>query len=198
MSVREELRQSLPGDKEFRHTYADEILNLLVCSQIKVLREQRGETQESLAKLMRTTQTAISRLESVNYSAWNINTLRKVANALDVRLRITFEGFGTLWRDVRSLSKEKLSRHTIDQDPEFTHTISEEAVATPDDAQYSLFDFKDETKVADTGWFSLGSIDLSVATPLWDDTAESNATVESYAAPTPSVKRVRYELRAAA
>ena len=35
MSVRDNLRESLPSDPEFRHTYADQILKLFVCSQIK-------------------------------------------------------------------------------------------------------------------------------------------------------------------
>jgi transcriptional regulator with XRE-family HTH domain len=128
MSVRQDLRQTLPNDKEYRHAYADEILNLMVCTQMKVIREQLSKTQEDIAKELDTTQTVISRLENVNYSAWNIRTLKKLAKAFDMRLRITFEGFGTLWKDVRSLNQESLERPTIDKDPEFDEKLGENNV----------------------------------------------------------------------
>jgi DNA-binding XRE family transcriptional regulator len=121
MSTREELRSTLPVDREYRHAYADEILNLLVCSQIRVLREQQEMTQGQLGETIGTTQTAISRIENTNYSAWNIRTLKKIAEAFDLRLRITFENFGTLWQDVRAINYEGLRRaKNIQEDPEFT------------------------------------------------------------------------------
>ncbi|MBN2338810.1 MAG: hypothetical protein JXP48_09745 [Acidobacteria bacterium] len=70
---------------EHRQAYADEILNLMVC-----------------------TRTAISRLENVHYSAWNIRTLKKIADAFDLRLHVSFETFDSL--DVAALNKEALER----------------------------------------------------------------------------------------
>lgn len=119
MSIREELQETLPADIEYRHAYADEILNLMVCTQLRMIREQQHKTQDEIAKALGTTQTAVSRLENVNYSAWNIRTLKKMARAFDLRLRITFEGFGTLWKDVQSLNRQSLERPTIQEDPEF-------------------------------------------------------------------------------
>ena len=120
MSVRDNLRESLPSDPDFRHTYADEILTLFVCSQIKVLREQREMSQAELAEALGTTQSAVSRFESTDYAAWSVDTLRRIARALDVRLRITFEGFGSLWRDVGGITKEALERPKIKEDLEFS------------------------------------------------------------------------------
>jgi len=128
MGTREELRKSLIAeDPEYRHAYADEILNLMICTQIRILREQQGMRQDQLAKAIGTTQTAVSRLENVNYSAWNIRTLKKIARAFDLRLRITFESFGTLWRDVSSLNRSALQRVTkIEEDPEFGEGVADE------------------------------------------------------------------------
>ena len=120
MSVRDNLRKSLPSDPDFRHTYADEILTLFVCSQIKVLREQRGMSQAALAEALGTTQSTVSRFESTDYAAWSVDTLRRIARALDVRLRVTFEGFGSLWRDVGGITKEGLERPKIEEDLEFS------------------------------------------------------------------------------
>ena len=120
MSVRDNLRESLPSDPEFRHTYADQILKLFVCSQIKVLREQRKMSQAALAEALGTTQSAVSRLESTDYTAWSVDTLGKIARAFDVRLRITFEGFGSLWLDVGGITKEALERPKIEEDLEFS------------------------------------------------------------------------------
>jgi transcriptional regulator with XRE-family HTH domain len=128
MSTREELRKNLPIDREYRHAYADEILNLSVCTQIRALREQQKMKQGELARAIGTTQTAISRIENVNYSAWNIRTLKKIAEALDLRLRITFENFGTLWRDVSSLNRQLLERaRRIEEDPEFSMNTDDSA-----------------------------------------------------------------------
>jgi len=52
---------------------------------------------------------------------------------LDLRLRITFESFGTLWKDVQSLKRHKLERYKITDDPEFAtakDTTVEESAAT--------------------------------------------------------------------
>jgi len=120
MSTRDKLRSSLPADREYRHAYADEILNLLVCTQIRVLREQQSLTQAQLAAAIGTTQTVISRIESTEYTNWNIRTLKRLADAFDLRLRITFENFGTLWQDVSSLNRDALERaKSIQDDPEF-------------------------------------------------------------------------------
>jgi len=138
MSVRDSLRESLPRDSEFRHAYAEEILNLMVCTQARVLREQREMTQEDLARKIGTSQAAICRLENVNYSAWTVGTLKKLARAFDVRLRITFEGFGTLWRDVGSMNREDLQKPPVEADPEFAAPNPERLVVGYPDVEDSL------------------------------------------------------------
>ena len=121
-TLREELR-----DEDYRYAYAEEFLNTLVATQIKVLREQRDLTQQELADLIGTKQAGISRLENVNYSAWKTETLRKLARALGVRLRITFETFGTLLDDGARFSPQNLERPEFADDPAFQEQVAASA-----------------------------------------------------------------------
>jgi hypothetical protein len=61
----------------------------------------------------------VSRLENVNYSAWKTETLRKIARALNVRLKITFETFGSLVDEVETFSRKNLERPAFKDDPRF-------------------------------------------------------------------------------
>jgi transcriptional regulator with XRE-family HTH domain len=111
-SLREELK-----DPEYRQAYADDYLNTYVATQIQVLREQRGLTQEELAELIGTKQPGVSRLENVNYYAWKTETLRKVAHALGVRLKISFETYGDLLMECSAFGRRALQRPKFEQDP---------------------------------------------------------------------------------
>jgi transcriptional regulator with XRE-family HTH domain len=62
-----------------------------VAMQIAALREQAGLSQRDLAKLLKTSQQQISRLESPGYEGHSLSTLRRVADALHARVRIVFE-----------------------------------------------------------------------------------------------------------
>jgi hypothetical protein len=48
-------------------------------------------------------------LEKADYATWKIETLRKLARAFGVRLRISFDEFGTLPPDLRIHRREALS-----------------------------------------------------------------------------------------
>ena len=116
-SLRERLRENL-RDREYRHAYADEALDLFLASQIRVLREQRGLSQDALAELIGTKQSGISRLESANYSSWTIKILKRIAEAFDLRLKVSFEPFGTLWQEVLTRNQEHLQRPNFEEDVE--------------------------------------------------------------------------------
>ena len=126
-SLEDELRQE---DEEYRYAYAEDFLNTSVATQIRVLRDQRGLTQEELAQKIGTKQAGVSRLENVNYSAWKTETLRKIARALKVRLKITFETFGSLLDEAEAFSRENLERPSFDDDPTFRQSESETEHAT--------------------------------------------------------------------
>jgi transcriptional regulator with XRE-family HTH domain len=116
--ISETLKADFRGDGEYAEGYAEGFLGTYVATQIKVLREQREMTQKDLADALKTTQTVISRVENVNYSAWNITTLKKLARAFKVRLHVSFETYGSLVDDVGNFKRERLQRAPRDKDPE--------------------------------------------------------------------------------
>jgi transcriptional regulator with XRE-family HTH domain len=107
-------------DENGRYVYADTVTNAFVSAQIKALREDRALSQEDLAQLIGTKQSGISRVERADYSAWRIETLRKIARAFGVRLRIRFEEFGTLLDEVGGFTNKHLLPRRFEQDPVFT------------------------------------------------------------------------------
>lgn len=112
-TLREELRQV-----EFSEGYAESFLDAHIATQIKVLREENQWTQAKLAERIETTQTVISRIENVNYSGWNISTLKRIARAFRVRLKVSFETYGSLIRDVEGFDRASLRRAPREKDPE--------------------------------------------------------------------------------
>jgi transcriptional regulator with XRE-family HTH domain len=118
MDVVERLRTDF-RNPEYRHIYDEGFLNSSIATQIKVLREERGWTQSALAEKARMNQSRISELEDVNFGSWTIRTLRKLARAFDLRLKISFEEFGGLLHDFRNLNRQGLSRRSFNSDPEF-------------------------------------------------------------------------------
>ena len=62
-----------------------------VALQLAALREQAGLSQKDLARLLKTSQQQISRLESPGYEGHSLSTLRRVARVLHARVRVVFE-----------------------------------------------------------------------------------------------------------
>lgn len=62
-----------------------------VALQIATLRDEAGMTQKELARRLRTSQQQVSRLESTGYEGHSLASLRRVAEALDANLKVTFE-----------------------------------------------------------------------------------------------------------
>ena len=65
-----------------------------IALQIADLRRQAGLSQKELAKLLKTSQQQISRLESPGYEGHSLSMLRRVAEALNARVRVVFEADG--------------------------------------------------------------------------------------------------------
>ena len=113
---RKSLKQDFQ-DEEYRHAYAEDFLNTWVATQIVALREQRKLSQAELGKLIGTKQPGVSRLENVNHSTWKTETLKRIAKALGVRLKISFETFGSLLDEDANFSRRFLMRPEFDKDP---------------------------------------------------------------------------------
>ncbi len=59
-----------------------------IAGQVFELRTQAGLSQAQLAKLVETTQSAISRLEDADYTGHSLSMLRRIANALHCRVEV--------------------------------------------------------------------------------------------------------------
>lgn len=111
----EQLREELKAP-EYSEGYAESFLDSYIATQIKVLREQHQLSQKGLAELLGTGQGVISRVENVNYSKWNVSTLKKLARAFRVRLKVSFETYGSLLNEVQAFSREALQREPRESD----------------------------------------------------------------------------------
>lgn len=104
------------NNKEYAHSYMEEISNISLATQIKVLREQRGWTQEELADKSGMKQERISKIEDINYGSWTAKTLRKLAEAFDVNINISFEKFSTGITRASHVNREYLEVPSRTQD----------------------------------------------------------------------------------
>lgn len=106
-------------DEEYRHAYAEECLNTMIATQIKVLREEREMSQRALAAKAGMLQPRLSVMENADYSSWSISTLKRLARAFDVALSVKFDAFSDVIIDFEDMSKETLSRPSFKDDPMF-------------------------------------------------------------------------------
>jgi transcriptional regulator with XRE-family HTH domain len=112
------------ADKETRHGYVDGFLDSFLGMQIRVLRESRKLTQTELGEAADMHQARISLLESMNYSDWSLDVLRRLAKAFDLRLVVRFEDFGSFIREYfEDFDREHLQRRSFDADPVFSKKV---------------------------------------------------------------------------
>jgi transcriptional regulator with XRE-family HTH domain len=90
-SIDAELAARLQNDDAFRRRYIRFWAQTEVAAEILSLRRARGLRQVEVARLARTGQSAISRIEKADYDGWTFKTLIGIAEVLRARLRITFE-----------------------------------------------------------------------------------------------------------
>ncbi len=72
----------------FRKAYEDLEEEYILIREMLAARSKSGLTQEAVAESMRTTKSAVSRLESAGKHAPSLATLRKYAQAVGCRLEI--------------------------------------------------------------------------------------------------------------
>lgn len=106
-------------DEEYRIAYDEEFANSRIAMQIQVIRESQDLTQKELAGLADMKQSRISELENVNYQAWTVSTLRRIATALGVRFFFGFESWGELLEEVETSDRSHLVRPRFEKDPIF-------------------------------------------------------------------------------
>ena len=88
-TFRNRLREDL-NDPEFKAHYQEERQALKLAVKIAKLREKKGLSQQQMAKLMGTSQQAVSRIESGEYEGFTLKTLEKIAEATGTKVKIEF------------------------------------------------------------------------------------------------------------
>jgi len=88
-TFRNRLREDLK-DPEFKARYQEERQALKLAIKIAQLREKKGLSQQQMAKLMGTSQQAVSRIESGEYEGFTLKTLEKIAEATGTKVKIEF------------------------------------------------------------------------------------------------------------
>jgi len=76
---------------EFKKAWQDLDAEFSILESVIKARKKARLTQQELAKRMGTKQPALSRLEKGGFEKANIETLRKIANALNYKLIVRFE-----------------------------------------------------------------------------------------------------------
>ncbi len=90
MSNLEDLHKKLSRNPKYRKAYEELASEFELVSVLVKARSQAGLTQKQLAKRMKTTQSAVARLEGGRANP-SVRTLEKFAQATGTRLKIIFE-----------------------------------------------------------------------------------------------------------
>ena len=80
--------------KEYRDALVEAAIGDTIAVQLQKLREKSGLKQSELASIANMAQPRIAVLENPGYDKYTVNTLKRLASALDVGLIIRFVPFG--------------------------------------------------------------------------------------------------------
>jgi len=84
------IRARLAADPELAKAVEDEAFSANIAQQVYDLRSEAGLTQAQLAERVETRQSVISRIEDADYDGHSLGMLRRIAVALNRRLRVEF------------------------------------------------------------------------------------------------------------
>jgi len=100
---------ALLEDPTFRRAFLADYVQEILAAQIRAIREHRGLTQEQLGEAAEgMSQVQISRLENPDYSGASVNSLKRLAQALDIGLIIRYASFSEFADWVVNQSPERL------------------------------------------------------------------------------------------
>jgi len=120
--------------KKSRDAFVSSRVSNTLALQIRVMRQERGWSQEHLAKLLGTSQNAVYRLESPQYGKPSITTLKRLASIFDVGLAVWFAPFGKLVDRATHLATDDILVPSFENDA----GVQENVVASGDKILKSL------------------------------------------------------------
>ena len=115
-------------DKKYRHAFFKGRSEIEIAYDLRRFRKERGLNQSELAQLCGMKQSAISRIEQASYSKWNLSTLWRIADALDVRVRVSIDDMNCAISEYRT--KELLEQAIYDANEIVKPSILHDQVAT--------------------------------------------------------------------
>lgn len=89
-----------------------------IAHQIRILRQQRQWTQHDLARLLKTTQAAVSRLEDPSYGRLSIKTLLDLAHTFDTGLQVKFVSLVEQFRASRKIDRSSMEVEPFSEEAE--------------------------------------------------------------------------------
>jgi transcriptional regulator with XRE-family HTH domain len=100
-------------DREYRQKFFLAESSAQIAAQLIALRKRRDLNQAQLADLIDTQQPAISRIEKADYQSWSFSVLRKIADALDARIRVYIQPSEDILGEYRDNKNEPdaIARH---------------------------------------------------------------------------------------
>ena len=134
MFTKEQL-ETLLRDPEFRRQFVADYVQEMVSAQIRALREHHGWTQEELGDAAGgISQVQISRLENPDYSGTSLNSLKRLAQALDVALIVRPASFGEFVDWVTSMSPERLVPLSYIEEQDMIRSLADASYAISSNA----------------------------------------------------------------
>jgi transcriptional regulator with XRE-family HTH domain len=94
-------------DREDREFSVEEHVRQGIAWQVRINREERGLRQGDLAKLMKTGQSAVSRIEDPHGGDLTLSTLFKAAHAFDCAVIVSFVSYAQFASSVSDLRSER-------------------------------------------------------------------------------------------
>ncbi len=86
-TLRNRVKEDLKNP-EFRRAFDEEEVFASLAIQVAKIRQKKKLTQLELAERLHTTQQTISRLEDIHNKSYSLQTLIKLAGALDKKLKV--------------------------------------------------------------------------------------------------------------
>jgi transcriptional regulator with XRE-family HTH domain len=109
-------------NKQYRDAFVSAHVDIGIPHQIRILREQRGWTQQDLADRTAGKQAWIAKIENPNYTGFSLKTLKKLASAFDVAIIVRFVPISNLVKWELEISPESLQALSFELDPYFKET----------------------------------------------------------------------------
>jgi transcriptional regulator with XRE-family HTH domain len=92
--------------REYRRKFFWAESSARIAAQLIALRKRRGLNQKQVAEIAGTKQPAISRAEQADYQNWNLNSIRRSAEAMDARVRVLIEPSEDILQEYEQLESE--------------------------------------------------------------------------------------------